>query len=179
MAGGGDLDGDGLDDLAVGACHDDTTANNAGAVYLWLGEGTLESTSETLELASAALKLLGQSSSDYAGWSVSWAGDVDGDSLEDLLVGARGEASLGEESGAAYLLLGGGALQDASGTLALASAEQKLMAEAAGDQAGWWVSGVGDVDGDRFDDVAVGANSQDASGSDAGAAYLISYFGDY
>ena len=76
--------GDGLDDLLVGAYDND----DGGTAYLILGS-SLGSTAE-IDLSDADYSFVGETSSDFAGCSVSGAGDVDGDGLDDLLVGAYG-----------------------------------------------------------------------------------------
>ncbi len=74
----------------------------------------------------------------------------------------------GWHAGAAYLVLG-----PVSGDVDLAAADARLIGEAAYEHAGRSVSGAGDVDGDGFDDVLVGASGNDAGAPDAGAAYLV------
>jgi hypothetical protein len=81
VAGAGDVDGDGRDDVLVGAFLQDAGAADAGVAYVVLGTPSGE---EPLSTASA--RLVGEEASDFAGWSVAGAGDVDGDGLADLLV---------------------------------------------------------------------------------------------
>ena len=80
------------------------------------------------------------------------AGDVDGDGLADVLVGAERNDESGEEAGSAYLVLGA-----VAGALSLATADVKMLGEAAYDSAGWSVAGAGDVNADGFADILVGA----------------------
>jgi len=60
-----------------------------------------------------------------------------------------------------------------SGTIDLSAADAKVIGEEVGDWAGFSVSGAGDVNGDGYDDILVGAEGQDAGGSGAGAAYMV------
>ena len=159
----GDVDGDGFDDLLVGAPGNDEGGNGAGAAYLVLGP-----VAGTLSLANTDAKLLGEEEFDAAGVSVSSAGDVDGDGRPDLLLGAISNDEGGNQAGAAYLVHG-----PVSGTLDLANADAKLVGEEVLDNAGVSVSSAGDVDGDGRADLLVGAKSNDAGGSIAGAAYLV------
>ena len=100
----------------------------------------------------------------YGGYSVSAAGDLDGDGYDELVVGAYGD-----DSGAAYVYYG-------SATGVRSSAEAKLTASdgAASDAFGGSVSGAGDVDGDGYDDLVVGAPGDDDMGSGSGSAYVFS-----
>ncbi|MCK6528691.1 FG-GAP-like repeat-containing protein, partial [Myxococcota bacterium] len=156
VAGVGDVDGDGLDDVAVGG-------EAAGSAFLFLGplDGIREDTSaDSLFVAELA--------TDRAGSALAGAGDVDGDGLPDVLVGAQGANAGGGDSGAAYLVLG-----PPAATVALAHVHARFLGEEANDAAGYGVAGAGDVDGDGWDDVLVGAPWNDAAGSLAGAAYLV------
>jgi FG-GAP repeat len=99
----GDIDADGLDDLFVTASLFDSSANDAGAVYIVLG-ADVESGSN--ELSVAMSKLLGTANQQYAGASASKAGDVDGDGVPDLLVGAPGDSGGAPGAGAAFLIGG-------------------------------------------------------------------------
>ena len=120
------------------------------------------------DLAGADLRLIGETTYDYAGASVDCAGDVDGDGYDDIVIGAYGDDTKARYAGAAYVVLG-----PVSGTKDLSTADAKLTGEAASDKAGYAVAGGGDVDGDGYADVLVGAIGEGTGGSTAGASYLV------
>jgi len=159
LAGPGDVDGDGFDDLLIGGDPDGT---NSGGAFLVLGP-----TSGTVDLDDADTRMLGSYDNDDAGIAVAGAGDTNGDGLPELLVGACSYPS-GEQTGAAYLVAG-----TLRGDLDLDQAWAVMIGEHEGDMAGRSVAGAGDVDGDGFDDLLIGAPGNDAGALDAGAAYLL------
>ncbi len=150
-----DLDGDGYGDLAVSAPAHDGLGSNAGAVYVYLGSVSGLGSEVKLEATDGG-------ASHRFGDGLASAGDVDADGLEDLIVGAPGNGV-----GAVYVYLG-------STTGIDASSEQQLIPStgASGDQVGYAVSGVGDVDADGFADILVGAPSDADLGTQAGSAWL-------
>jgi hypothetical protein len=165
VAGAGDTDGDGNDDLLVGAYGHDYGGSNAGAAYLLLGGARLGIT----DLSAADAKLVGESADDNAGYSLASAGDMDGDGRSDILVGAFREDTRATSAGAVYLCYG-----PVSSVYDLGTAEGKLVGEAADDYAGYAVAGAGDTDGDGKADILVGAPYEDAGGpSRAGSAYVV------
>ena len=93
MNAGGDFNGDGLQDLFIGAPGENSKGNSTGAAYLVYGSATQ---TYTKDLGSADLIFEGENSVDYAGNSLSYSEDLDGDGLSDLLVGSQGyNASVG------------------------------------------------------------------------------------
>ncbi|MCB9765969.1 MAG: FG-GAP repeat protein [Alphaproteobacteria bacterium] len=164
MAGAGDADGDGLDDMLIGAAGHDGAGLRTGAAYLVL-DGRA-----TGDLSDAAARMLGEASDDEAGAAVSGAPDVLGDGAPAFLVGAPGESTVADGAGAVYLVSG-----TTRGDLSLSSSTAaKLTGWAAGDQLGRAVVGVDDLTGDGLADLVLGAPGNDDNGSDAGAVYVFS-----
>ncbi len=155
----GDTDGDGLPELLVGAPAHDSSSGRAWLVAA--GEGG--------SLADLAHRTFIGGSGDFAGVSVAGAGDVNGDGFQDILIGASGADSGGEDAGAACLIPGSAA---ATGILPLDDAPTRLLGSA-GDYAGSAVAGAGDTDGDGHDDVLVGAQRGDVGGLDGGVTWLL------
>ena len=163
----GDVNADGFPDLLVGARMADLGGRDSGAAYLFLGPVTASASladADEIIPGSVPGSLLG------AGWSFSAAGDHDADGLDDFLVGARGDTTVGENAGAAWLVLG----TDLRELDYLVEASASFSAESAGDMAGTSVTGVADLNADGYTELAIGASS--AAGidaDDAGAAYLF------
>ena len=159
----GDVNGDGYDDVLVAAFSQDAGGADAGAVYLVLGP-----VSGTQSLSDSDAKFIGEAEDDHAGKSVSGAGDVNGDGYDDILIGVGDRDSDWPPSAAAYLILG-----PVSGTIGLADADARFIAERDDDEAGCDVSSAGDVNGDGYSDILIGADAVDAEGDHAGTTYLV------
>jgi hypothetical protein len=113
--------------------------------------------------------LFGEQAGDNAGAAIELVGDVNADGRDDVVVGAR-HADLsgsGALQGKAYLVLGPMTAGD------LFASQAELRGEGGGDRTGGSLGTVGDVDGDGFDDVVVGAMSNNGNGEHAGAAFLV------
>ncbi len=155
---GGDTNGDGFDDILVGAPG---YSSCSSAVYLLLGP-----VSGNGDLPRATL--VPDSGSDEVGESVSGGGDINGDGLGDVVVGARLDDSAGRDAGAVYVVTG-----PVSGDSSLADAIARFMGEVEDDHAGWSVALAGDINRDGLDDVIVGAPYASSSESCAGVAYVL------
>ncbi len=162
----GDINDDGYADILVGAPGRDDAGVDSGTAYLVYGPVTAD---RTLLLADARFD--GSGAGAMAGQSVANAGDLDGDEIPDFAIGAPGATINGVAGGGAYLLLSS---QSFSGTYGLATgATGRLSGITAGDAAGSAVVGLGDLTGDGFGDLGIGAPAVDGSFTDEGAAYIL------
>jgi len=160
----GDLDGDGVSDLALSADRADSEdSEDAGKVYVFYGPLPYDITE-----ADADSVRIGDGATAYAGRSIAGGGDVDGDGLGDLVIGAPGTNLGADAQGAAYVVSG-----PVEGTAGLAGANIQLVGEAGEDQAGTSVAGDFDFDGDGNIDVAIGARYNDSGGTDGGSVYTL------
>lgn len=160
LDGAGDLDGDGLADLALGANGNDTGGLDAGVFAIFLGPVT----PGALTLAEADQLYFGAQDRYYAGDAVAAGGDLDGDGLADVLVGGGTEGP-----GTTWVVTGPGV----PGASTITDLATSLVGEADLDYAGAVAAGAGDVDGDGAGDVVVGAYGRDAAAVDAGGLYVL------
>ena len=177
----GDVNGDGFDDLLVGAVYADPNGNSrAGISYVVFGNGDLGSTG-TLELSDLdganGFVLNGIDTDDYSGSSISGVGDVNGDNVDDFIIGAR---NANNGAGASYVVFGGVQV-GSGGAVELTDLDGSdgfvLNGIYSGDQSGTSVSGAGDINGDSVNDLVIGAPFASLSGySNSGETYVV--FGD-
>lgn len=174
VASAGDVNGDGLDDFLIGALLNTVGGNNdAGKTYLILGRVMADWGSE-FDLSQADASFIGEASSDWSGAHISSAGDVNGDGLDDFLIGAEGkDGDPGYNMGATYLVLGRAAA-DWGINYSLSKADASFIGETPLDYSGYSVASAGDVNGDGMDDFLVGTllNFKN-EGKDDSQTYLI------
>ena len=173
----GDVNGDGIDDLIVGAHNGDDGGLDAGEAYVIFGKAGATRTNIDLSslAASDGFIIQGDAAGDIAGWSLSSAGDINDDGIDDLIVGAPRSDIGGLNSGEAYVIFGKvGATRANIDLTSLAANDGFIMqGNSAGDNAGFSVSSAGDINGDGIDDLIVSAPYGDNGGANAGEAYVI------
>ncbi len=170
VSGAGDVNNDGFDDIIVGATGaDPSNRNGAGSSYVILGKASGFGSIELASLStSQGFRIDGAVAGDGFGFSVSGAGDVNGDGFADVIVGAYQADPAGRNSAGSSYIVFGQASGFATVDLASLAASQgfRIDGAVAGDSFGSSVSGAGDVNGDGFADLIIGARG-------AGSNYVI------
>ena len=173
LAGIGDLDNDGIPDLAVGAPDSNAGGTDRGAVWILFlnANGRVR---QALEIADDTGGFQGNiNNDDRFGSAVADIGDVSGDGIRDLAVGAPNDGDGSDNAGAVWILI-----MQTSGRV---NGGQKISEKAGGfdgklsanDNFGASITGMGDLDNDGVPDLAVGAPGDDDGGSDQGAVWIL------
>jgi hypothetical protein len=165
----GDVNGDGIDDVIIGAFNANKVAppDGTGASYIVYGSKTLPSTIDLSAFGKQGAIINGVNTGDSAGFSVSAAGDVNGDDIDDVIIGAT-HANGGR--GVSYIVYGSKTLSSTINLSALRSQGIVINGINTGDLTGYSVNGAGDVNKDGIDDVIIGASRRKLN---AGASYII------
>ena len=195
VSGAGDVNGDGIDDIIVGAYNaNPVSGNEAGISYVIFGRdipgsapafGDIQlTTGSNVMSINVGFRILGAAADDQSGFSVSKAGDVNGDGIGDIIIGAYQAIAQGSlYAGVSYVIFGrSGATQvstpfnDIALTLNALPVNIgfRILGAAQDDNSGWSVSTAGDFNGDGIDDIIVGARYPEAPGKiNSGVVYIV------
>jgi hypothetical protein len=166
VAGAGDMDGDGFDDFATANDPWGGASEVTPKLHLFLGGALWREVGEAVASDAVAV-LAAERGEEEFGSSIAAVGDVDGDGLDDLLVGSPLSDRAGEDAGAAFLISGAADL-GTWGERSIDDVAIALHGAGAGEEAGAWVAAVGDPDGDGIQQIGVAAPGE------VSRAYLLS-----
>jgi hypothetical protein len=173
----GDIDVDSFDDLIIGASLAEPNGDDSGASYVVFGSD--QAWTSPLNLSglngSNGFVINGVSAGDKSGTSVSAAGDINIDGFDDLIIGASLADPNGDDSGASYVVFGNDQAWASALNLSSLNGANGFVINgvSAGDNSGTSVSAVGDINGDNFTDILIGAPFADPNGDDSGASYVV------
>ncbi len=161
VSGAGDINGDGYDDIIIGAPYADSDGRTStGTSYIIFGKATGFTNINLASLASSqGFSIYGLSAYDYSGSSVSSAGDFNGDGYADIIIGAPAGYQ-GNYCGRAYVIFGkANGFTDITLSRLLVSNNQgfTIYCSSTGSYTGRSVSSAGDINGDGYDDIIIGA----------------------
>ena len=155
VAGLGDVNGDGFDDIIVGTEYNGSSGPDTAYVYVYFGGAEIDTTADIIFREAAGYAV------NY-GTSVAYAGDLNNDGFNDIMVGAP-DADAGE----VYIYFGGEEIENSPDII--------LQGEFSGDGFGQSMEALGDMNGDGFPEIAVGAPDYSGeNGNHTGIAYVYS-----
>ena len=172
------LDGDGVNDIAVGAKGDDVAGANRGAVHIVFmnTDGSVDSTVKINDSTTNGPTLSNQ---DKFGGSVADIGDLNGDGVNEIAVGAQKDDGSGTERGAVYIMhMNTDGSIDSTVEINSSTTNGPTLSDE--DYFGSSIANIGDLDGNGVDDIAVGAqrddmdeNGDDDGGTNRGALHIL------
>ncbi|MEM7550504.1 MAG: T9SS type A sorting domain-containing protein [Bacteroidota bacterium] len=187
LAGAGDFNGDGLNDVIISAPNSSSSGTLSGEVYILYGSNDFGDSFDLSSLdGTNGFILQGVSEFDQTGTTVNSAGDVNGDGLDDILISARLDIN-GNNAGGIYVVFGNRLLDNPIFNLDNINGVNGFIVPgvSAGDNlgnvltdglfilGGSSVSSAGDVNNDGFSDILLGAPNADNGGSNSGSSYVI------
>ena len=179
VSGLGDINGDGYDDIIVGAKYGDAGGGTSGEAYVIFGKSSFSDSVDPARLnGSSGFRLDGADGGDQAGFSVSEAGDVNGDGIDDLLVGAPyADPENRSSAGEVYVVFGKKSGYKSTWDLDSLTDTEGFVIQGIdpNDYAGHAVNTAGDVNNDGYDDIIIGAPG---AASKKGETYVL-FGGDF
>lgn len=158
VANAGDVNGDGFSDVLVGAPFYDQGESNEGAAFVYLGS--------IQGISQIPITIQGNQADAHLGTSLASAGDLNGDGYSDLVIGSYSYSDGQTNEGAFYLFLGSaGGLVNKCEILAESNQTSAFLGNS--------VAGAGDINGDGYSDIIVGAHQYDNGQSNEGIAFVL------
>jgi Ca2+-binding RTX toxin-like protein len=179
VASAGDVNGDGYDDLIIGAPVTPGNGGLDGAAFVLFGSATGPGAVQDLSALDGknGFRINGPASGAMLGEAVASAGDFNGDGIDDLLIGSKNGAQGGFRTGEAFVVFGTAAAAGFPATVNLSQLNGsngfRLYGTSGGGQVGTSAASAGDVNGDGYDDLLIGAPGAQPNGSGSGGAYVV------
>ncbi|MEH2330951.1 beta strand repeat-containing protein [Nostoc sp.] len=177
LGSGGDINGDGVDDLIIGTPSAFPNGQGSGQSYVVFGsKGGFGAQFNVSTLnGTNGFTINGINADDYSGSSISSAGDINGDGVDDLIIGARGADPNGQSSGQSYVVFGSKGGFGAQFNLSNLNGTNGFTINGINtyDNLGISISSEGDINSDGIDDLIIGASSASPNGQGSGQSYVV------